>query len=424
MEQRLPKSLTMPLCAILAFIVVISSDVIAGAQPHGYIVLHRFHGNDGSAPLAPLAIDSAGNIYGTTTGGGDLNCNAPNGCGVVFKLKMSGGDFDLLHLFSGAPDGAFPEAGVILGGGKLYGTTDSGGGTCQPSGCGTVYQVSSTGQESVLYSFAGGPADGAGPVGSLFRDAGGNLFGTTGNGGIQSVFGTAFELNTSGAESFLYLFTQSPDGAIPVAGFVSDATGNLYSTTALGGSQNSNCQGVGCGTIFELTPSGGGWTESVVYSFLGGSDGLQPAGNLVKDGSGNLYGVTAGGGNPNCGTFGCGTVFKLTRTASGWTESVLYSFTGASDGANPRSLVNDSQGNLYGAATSGGQHSNGTLFALSPSGQFRVLHSFTGGADGATPQVGLVIEQPQPVVIGAAGGGGDPHCNNSIGCGVVFAYAP
>ena len=424
MKVRLQKSSRMPLCAIFVFMIVITSSVIAPAQSHGYIVLHRFHGNDGSDPMAPLAVDSAGNIYGATTGGGDLNCNAPSGCGVVFKLKMTGGDFDLLHLFSGAPDGAFPAAGVILGAGKLYGTTQSGGGSCQPGGCGTVYQVAPTGQESVLYSFAGGPSDGAGPVGSLFMDAGQSLFGTTGSGGIQSVFGTAFELNASGAESVLHLFTQSPDGAIPVAGFVSDAAGNLFSTTALGGSQNSNCMGVGCGTVFELTPNGsGGWTESVVYAFQGGTDGLQPAGNLVKDASGNFYGVTVGGGNPSCGSFGCGTVFKLARTSTGWTESVLYSFTGGNDGANPRSVVMDSAGNLYVGTTSSGQYSHGTLFALSPSGQSTVLHQFTGKDDGATPQVGMVIEQPQRAIIGAASNGGMPGCG-SLGCGVVFAYAP
>ena len=421
MKQRLIKSLTMQLCAISAFVVVMASAEIAPAQPHGYIVLHRFHGNDGSAPLAPLAVDSAGNLYGATTGGGDLNCNAPSGCGVVFRLSESGG-LDLLHLFTGTPDGASPAAGVVLGaGGLIYGTTQSGGGTCQPSGCGTVYQVGPTGQEKVLYSFAGGPSDGAAPVASLFVDAG-NLFGTTANGGIQSVFGTAFELTPSGAETVLHLFAQSPDGAFPGAGFVSDATGNLYSTTALGGSQNGNCAGVGCGTVFALTPAGASSNESVIYSFLGAPDGQQPEGNLVKDASGNLYGVTVGGGsNTNCGSFGCGTVFKLTRAASGWTESVLYNFTGASDGANPRSLVGDSQGNLYGGTTSGGQYSNGTLFALSPTGQFKILHSFTGGPDGARPQVGMVIERPQPIIVGATGGGGNPSC--SPGCGVVFAYA-
>lgn len=123
--------------------------------------------------------------------------------------------------------------------------------------------------------------------------------------------------------------------------------------------------------------------------------------------------------------FGCGTVFKLTPAAGGgWSESVLYTFTGAADGANPRSLVGDSGGTLYGATTSSGQYNHGTLFALSPGGQFKILHSFTGGADGATPQVGLVIERPKTIVVGATAGGGDPKCSSSSGCGVVFAYAP
>ncbi len=424
MRQRLLKSLTARACVISALMVVMgSAEVVTAQSSHGYIVLHRFHGSDGASPLAPLAIDSEGNLYGSTTSGGNLNCNAPNGCGVVFRLGMSNG-FSLLHEFAGSPDGANPAAGVIESGGTLYGTTQSGGSGCQPGGCGTVYQVGAGGPARVLYSFAGGPSDGASPTDSLYRDAAGNLYGTTANGGIQSVFGTAFEVMPTGAESILHYFTQSPDGAFPGAGFITDAAGNLYSTTALGGSQNSNCVGVGCGTVFELTPNGsGGWNESVVYAFQGGADGLQPAGNLVKDASGNFYGVTVGGGNPSCGSFGCGTVFKLTRTSTGWTESVLYSFTGGNDGANPRSVVMDSAGNLYVGTTSSGQYSHGTLFALSPSGQSTVLHQFTGKDDGATPQVGMVIEQPQRAIIGAASNGGIPTCG-SLGCGVVFAYAP
>lgn len=410
MHARLPQSSTTQVCAIL--ILAMASAAVGSAQTHGYIVLHTFDGQDGSSPSAPLAIDHHGDLYGTASTGGDLSCNAPNGCGVVFKLSASSG-FTLLHAFTGAPDGSSPEAGVILGaGGNLYGTTTAGGSGCSSYGCGSVYQLEPTGQESVLYSFTGGTTDGVGPSASLFQDAQQNLFGTTGSGGIQNVFGTAFEVSPSGAETVLHLFAQSPDGAFPGAAFVADAAGNLYSTTALGGSQAGNCAGVGCGTIFELSPSGASWNESVVYSFLGGADGIQPRGNLVKDASGNLYGVTAGGGSPNCGSFGCGTVFRLTRTSSGWIESVLYTFTGAADGANPDSLVADSRGNLYGATTS-------TLFALSSEGHFRVLHTF---ASDARPQVGLVIGQSQPIILGATAAGGDTSCNG--GCGVIFAYAP
>lgn len=421
MKQRLPKSLTAPLCAFAAFITL---TAVAAAQPHGFVVLHSFHGSDGAQPSAPLAIDKDGNLYSTTANGGDLNCSSPQGCGVVFKLNALTGSYSLLHVFTGSPDGQNPEAGVIRdAAGTLYGTTDAGGNGCSPGSCGSVYQVTAGGQEQVLYSFTGGPSDGAGPVGSLFKDAGGNLFGTTGSGGVQGVFGSAFEVKPTGAETVLHLFQQSPDGAAPETGFVADSAGNLYSTTALGGSANSNCMGVGCGTIFELSPNGsGGWNESVVYSFQGGSDGLQPNGNLVEDASGNFYGVTAGGGsNTNCGTFGCGTIFKLTRTSSGWTESVLYNFTGGNDGGNPRSMVRDSHGNLYGGATSSGKDHDGTLFEFTADGKFKTLHTFTG-TDGQQPLVGLLIEQPTTVIFGAASGG-DPSCQ-FIGCGVVFAYAP
>lgn len=428
MRERLPRSSTMPLCAILLVAMAMASTIAASAQTRGYIVIHTFHGSDGSGPLAPLTFDNEGNLYGTTTNGGDLNCNSPGGCGVVFRLRANG-EFAVLHSFSGGSDGQNPEAGVISGAGKtLYGTTQGGGSGCPPSACGTVYQIAPNGEETVLYAFKGGPSDGVGPTGSLFQDANQNLFGTTAAGGMQGVFGTAFELTPSGEETVLHLFTNffesTPDGSIPGAGFTSDQAGNLYSTTQTGGSNNSNCNGVGCGTVFELTPSGASWNESVVYSFLGGTDGIQPAGNLVKDTSGDLYGVTVGGGSTNCGSFGCGIIFKLTPAPSGgWTESVLYTFTGAADGANPRSLVADSRGNLYGAATSGGRNNHGTLFSLSAGGHFAVLHSFTGGPDGATPQVGLVVDRPQTIVVGATAGGGAPNCG-SIGCGVVFAYAP
>lgn len=432
MNQRLPKSLIVPLCAISLFTLVMASTAPARAQ-HGYTVLHRFHGGDGANPLAPLAVDRQGNIYGTTSMGGDLNCSAPNGCGVVFQLKANGGDPDLLHIFTGPPDGEFPAAGVVPGpNGTFYGTTQSGGSGCPPSACGTVYKVQQTGRETVLYNFKGGPSDGASPLGSLFLDENQNLFGTTASGGQQGVFGAAFELTPSGDETVLHFFTNffasSPDGSIPAAGFVSDAAGNLYSTTQTGGSSNPNCNGVGCGTVFELTPNGsGGWNESIAYSFLGGSDGYKPIGNLAEDASGNLYGVTAGGGsNTNCGSFGCGIVFKLTRMSSGWTESVLYNFTDGLDGAGPDSLVSDSQGNLYVATTNGGgQNIHGTLVSLSPSGQLTVLHSFTGGPDGASPQVGLMIEKPNTIILGATAGGGDPTCSGfPNGCGVVFSYAP
>jgi uncharacterized repeat protein (TIGR03803 family) len=241
-------------------------------------------------------------------------------------------------------------------------------------------------------------------------------------GGIQSVFGTVFMLSPTGQETILHLFSQSPDGAVPSSGLVPDASGNLYGVTALGGSTNSNCMGVGCGVVYEMASPN--WTESVIYTFQGGTDGLQPKGDLLKDSSGNFYGVTAGGGNSNCGSFGCGTIFKLTPSSDGWTETVLYTFTGSSDGANPTGgLVADSSGNLYGVDSSSGDPTChcGVVFEFSSAGTFSVLHTFTGANDGSYPS-GLLFDQSTSTLYGSAGSGGNITCSQpgQDGCGVIF----
>jgi uncharacterized repeat protein (TIGR03803 family) len=263
-------------------------------------VLHRFKGGmDGTTPMSRLIMDAEGNLYGTTTWGGSGNCPTFPGCGIVFELDTKRKE-TILHTFDASTgDGAFPSGDLVTdAAGNLYGTTAEGG----ANGYGTVFKLSTSGQETIVYSFQSG-ADGAYPEG-LLSDSEGNLYGTTGGGGVDS-FGVVFKVDTSGSESVLYTFNYT-DGAVPSPGMIliADAAGNLYGTTQEGAGPS------GGGTVFKLEPSG---NESVLYSFCsepGCTDGTDAVGNLVMDGKGNLYGVTENGGsgvNPIMGT-----VFKLT----------------------------------------------------------------------------------------------------------------
>ncbi|MGH6839302.1 MAG: choice-of-anchor tandem repeat GloVer-containing protein [Methylocella sp.] len=349
-----------------------SQGVVFKLLPGGTeTVLHTFCNlpgcSDGSGPEAGLIADSSGNLYGTTFIGGTSLCFG-QGCGVVFKLSP-GGTETVLHAFTGFPsDGAFPELGLIAdSSGNLYGTTLEGGGGSSgcyiaPSslGCGVVFKLSPGGTETVLHSFTGG-SDGLFPTSTLIADSGGNLFGTAVGGGASGN-GVVFKLSPSGTETVLYSFKGGSDGGAPEGGMIADSSGNLYGTTGVGGA--SVCiDGLGCGVVFKLTPGG---TETVLHSFAGGSDGSDPVGGLIADSSGNLFGTTGGGGGSGCGGSGCGTVFKLTP---GGTETVLYSFTGGSDGGLPRAgLIADSGGNLYGTTLNGGASDAGTVFKLTGTG--------------------------------------------------------
>jgi uncharacterized repeat protein (TIGR03803 family) len=270
-------------------------------------VLHNFTGGtDGANPSAGLISDAAGNLYGTTLYGGDLSCNSGTGCGTVFKLTPSGKE-TVLYSFTGAADGRFPQAGLVADvAGNLYGTTIYGGDlSCNSgTGCGTVFKVDRAGAETVLYSFTGG-TDGQFPYAGLVRDPAGDLFGTTSNGGA-SAYGTVFEVDKAGTETVLHSFAAGADGATPVAGLVIGGAGNLYGTTEGGGTHNS-------GTVFEVTASG---TETVLHSFNGQSGGANPNAGLLRDSAGNLYGTTLQGG-----VYLQGTVFKLKPRRRGWRRS-------------------------------------------------------------------------------------------------------
>jgi uncharacterized repeat protein (TIGR03803 family) len=334
-----------------------------------------------------------------------------------------------LYSFAPLPDGASPFDTPIAVAGNLYGTTFSGGSAVCTGGCGTVFKLTPSRndrrwRETVLYGFTGSdgtnPAAGLNPVAGLIADAAGNLYGTTefggGASGCSGGCGTVFKVTPSGTETVLHSFTGS-DGASPVAGLIADAAGNLYGTTELGGG-TIGCSG-GCGTVFKVTPKG---VESVLYSFKGGSDGANPFAALIADAAGNLYGTTFFGG-----ASGKGTVFKLTPSGA---ESVLYSFTGENDGANPLTgLIADAAGNFYGMTNNGGTGMYGTVFKLTPKGKLTVLHSFAGGTDGAFPGLGSLIADVSGNLYGMTvegGVGGTPACfaNGAIGCGTVFKLTP
>lgn len=273
-------------------------------------VLYSFKGApDGMQPWAGLIRDSAGNLYGTTNQGGDLNCGFQFGCGTVFKLDAKSNE-TILHSFTFYADSGFPEGGLVMdSAGNLYGTT-FGDGTDFP---GTVFKISPNGTETVLYTFENG-SDGENPMGSLVMDAEGSLYGTTTGVGYP-YWGTVFKLTKTGQETVLWDFHGPPDGGHPEAGLVMDAQGNLYGTTYLGGDDfHQNCVNNGCGTVFEVTKSG---SESVLYSFTGESDGGFPTGRLLLDAKGNLYGMTPWYGYSqyvDCFSgAACGVVFELTR---------------------------------------------------------------------------------------------------------------
>lgn len=373
-------------------LVALSFPTVAAGQ---LTTLYTFAGPpDGASPQAALISDASGNLYGTTIWGGIVNANNANGNGTVFKLTPNGnGTYSetVLYKFTGGNDGGFPSAALIAdASGNLYGTTEYGG----ASGNGTVFKLTPAGVETVLYSFKGQP-DGSRPLAGLIFGAGGNLYGTTEFGG-SSNDGTVFMVTMAGAEIVLYNFVGGTDGQFPVASLL-QVGGNLFGTTQLGGSVGGGvcgAVGLGCGTVFELTPSGPTrYTETVLYRFSGG-DGADPVSGVVSDAAGNLYGTTSLGGN-SCPPWSCGTVFRLAPGANGtYSEAVLYAFKGTGgDGVIPKGgVIADAVGNLYGTTYWGGTNGDGSVFKLAPSATppwtETVLASFVDGGPG-NPAAGL-----------------------------------
>ena len=360
-------------------------------------VLYTFTGGaDGGYPAAGVIRNSEGNLFGTTIYGGNLGSSLDYcyGCGVVYKLDTSMNE-TVLYAFTGGADGGYPDAGVIAdSAGNLYGTTNSGSGTAV---LGAVYKLNTAGQETSYPLLA--PPDGSDVYPGVIRDEAGNLYGTAYEAGTGG-YGVVFKLDPAGQETVLYSFTGWPNGVEP-QGVIGDSAGNLYGITYNGGTAS------GLGLVYELTQAG---QETVLHSFAGGTgDGIFPSGGLLRDSAGNLYGATEEGG-PS----GFGVVYKLNTSGQ---ETILYSFTGYADGGFANGwLVLDSAGNLYGTAAFGGTGFSdlgyGVVYKLSATGQETVLYTFTGGADGGSPYAG-VIRDPAGNLYGTTYGGGS-------GYGVVY----
>jgi uncharacterized repeat protein (TIGR03803 family) len=401
-----------------------------------YTTLYGFSGGaDGGHPTDTLVIDSAGNLYGTASTGGEANA------GVVFKVDLSGAE-TVLYSFLEAPGGTTPSGPVTrVGSGELFGTTSAGG----AYGAGTVYWTDAAGAPTVLYSFTGG-ADGGNPQSGVIGDSTGNLYGTTAGGGVSNN-GVVYKIDRTGTETVLYSFLggsdgfapygrltkdaagnlygtttgsdsggtvyqidpagnktilhnfDGADGQAPYSGVTLDPSGNIYGTTTLAGSTDS-------GTVYKLSSSG---EELLVYSFLGATDGSDPYAGVILDSAGNLYGTTVYGG-----TEGAGTVYKLDPK---FNKTALYNFTGGSDGANPyASLLRSKAGNLYAMTQNGGANGKGVVFELDAAGKETVLYSFSG-TDGQAPVAGLIVDESGDLY------GTTPSGGSKSG-GVIFELKP
>lgn len=404
----------------------------AHAQSIDFQVLYDFTG----ASPSSLSSDAS---HGTTFNGG-------GGYGTVFEPSNLGTPLNTLYSFEGTAgnDGAGPVSLTVESNGALlYGVTQAGGDSACPGipaqyqGCGTVYKLTpKTGKYEVLYRFTGG-ADGYGPYGQLVLNQG-DIYGTTFLGGtygdcIQgSACGTVFKLSKSGSkwlESVIWDFGQGNDGAEPAAGVIFDKSGNIYGTTVAGGSGSGSPCGVqghtGCGVVYELTPSASGWIETILYNFQGLTDGGAPYSGVVMDHSGNLYGATALGGSG-----GGGTIYELSPSDGGWNFTALYSFSGSGTGPSGQcpictgplaSLtlgVAEGELALFGTTYNDGANGHGMAFEMALSTKtgiwtFWDLHDFTGGSDGGNVVSGLAA-QPGVWLYGVTATGG------ANGAGVLF----
>ena len=363
--------------------------------------------NDGNWPCGIIR-DSAGNLYGEAQFGG------PQNAGAAFELNANNVETVLL-IFQGA-NGQNPCSTLLrLPSGDLYGTTIYGG----DGENGTVFRIHNG--SLVEYKFKGG-LDGQNPLAGLTENVDGALYGTTAGGGSGTACpggcGTVFKFDKSGYKTIVYNFHRS-DGANPAAALIHDAQGNLYGTTQTGGANQSCPQQHGCGTVFKLDTHG---ALTLLYSFLGGTDGWDVQNGVVRDSGGNLYGTTLGGG-----TSGFGTIFEITHNGA---EKILYSFRGAPDGSNPSQIVLDNS-TLYGTTYTGGNFDCdglyggcGTIFRFDKTGYEEVLYRFSGSFDGAQP-FGSIAVDSDGNIYGTTQSGVKNGCTPfPAGCGTVWRFAP
>jgi len=369
-------------------------------------VLHVFNDTPAANPASNLVFDAQGNLYGSTNRSGRRACK----CGTIFRLSPQAGggwQYQVLYQFKGDGDGGYPVGNLVFdNAGNLYGASYYGNGNVFR----LIQQADGSWTEAAVYTFTGIP-DGARPVAGLTIDSAGNLYGTTGAGGAYGE-GTVYKLTPEGggewSEAILYSFSGA-DGMNPEAGVTLDKSGNLYGTTEDGGQYRY-------GTVFELVNNAGNWTETVVHSFNGSvTDPGSPYAGVVFDSSGNLYGTETGYS---------GVVFRLKPSLDGgWTETILHTFGKGNDGDLPWSdLVFDSAGNLYGTTYVGGKDYQGIIYKLAPvlGGHWRytVFHNFNF-ADGANPANNPVTFDANGNLFVATDGGGLPQ-----DYGVVLEIAP
>ncbi|MGB6676432.1 MAG: choice-of-anchor tandem repeat GloVer-containing protein [Terriglobales bacterium] len=439
------------MCFLLSAVLML---VIPASAEWNEKVLYSFQGLDkGSTPVGGVVFDRRGNLYVATTDGGPASC-APIGsaCGTVYQLSPPAKDADpwtatLIRRFKGkrSNDASVPTGGLILDAtGNLYGVTGYGGtGNCVllgvPAGCGTVYELSPPAEtgglwtETILYSFPTAK-QGYLPNGNLVFDSAGNLYGATTFGGGKGTTcdefyggncGAAFELSPpkqkggNWTEKVLHAFSGGTDGANPNGGLALDSMGDIFGTTAFGGS--SDCQGPGCGTIFKLTTpkkADGAWTEKMLHIFTDGNDGAGPNGGLFLDTKGRLYGAAGGGGSARFGV-----VFRLSLAGAEWTEAVLHAFTDNEHGRNPVGpLSPDSSGGFYGTALVG-PNGRGIVFHLAlpktniADWAFSILYAFKAAPDAAGPEARLTPDGAGALYSTTVGGG-------AAGYGTVFELKP
>jgi uncharacterized repeat protein (TIGR03803 family) len=398
-------------------LITLVASVSPTAHAQTFTVIHTFESTQGSHPFGATTI-RGGSLFGTTAG--DLD--KP---GSVYQLSPMGSNWLAVPLALFYLDGHGPMGNADFGpDGHVYSTTQLGG----MHGAGSIFNLvprlslCKTAEcfwtENVIHDFQYAP-DGAYPAGgSLIWDQQGTLYGTTSGGGNFG-WGTVYEIaksQNSWNETPIHSFSDGYDGANPQSGVVFDNNGNLFGTANTAGGM-CRYKG-GCGTIFELTPNGGGWEISILYTFSGNNDGAFPGG-VIFDSAGSLYGTTQSGGSGSSGT-----VYELSPSGNSWTFNVIYSFSGA-EGCGPvASLTLDAAGNLYGATVCGGAYQWGSVFKLTntPNGWvYTSLHDFTGGVDGAYPECNVSIDT-DGTIYGTARYGGNGH--DYSGEGVVWMIQP